>query len=246
IWILEDDLDVARDLTITSGTLDVDAAENNSINIMGSWTNSGTFFARNGLVTFDNNTPNSRTITSGGSAFYNLTFSPSTSTTDQLSAYTLEDTLDVDNNLTIDGVTLDTNSAGNHAINVAGDWTNLEATNEQAKTLRPESDVGGHIDLNPKLGSENNYEVDEETADDNTTYVSRINDTSWKYDYYGMPNPTGNCRNYSIKHVKIYFRHNGGEWNQFWNGGSIRPVISNGADYSSTGHGDDVALTVPW
>jgi len=249
-WILNDALDIRADMTIVTGTLDVNSSGNYPINLEGDWSNTGgTFVARNGLVTFDDDAPNSRTITTGGSAFYNLTFSPSNaSTPDLVSRYILESGLDVDNDLSISSGTLDTNSAGNNAITVGGDWTNLQGTSEVAKTLRPESDVIGRTVLVPTPGTgESNYEdVDEVTADDNTTYVATTNDPSWKYDYYGIPDPAGVCRTYSIEHIKIYFRCGGGSWSPVQDGGYARPVLSNGTDYSATGYGSDIGLTNVW
>ncbi len=122
-YTLEDALEVDNDLTIVSGTLDVNS--NYSITVEGDWSiTGGTFLARNGLVTFDDDTPNSRTITTGNSAFYALTFSPSNASTPTLlTTYTLQDALDVDNDLSIMTGTFDTSASGTNSITVGGDWS---------------------------------------------------------------------------------------------------------------------------
>jgi hypothetical protein len=64
------------DLTINSGnSLDVSGSDYN-ISCGGSWLNSGTFTAQNGTVTFDATTTG-KTITAGGSDFYQLEFNGS-------------------------------------------------------------------------------------------------------------------------------------------------------------------------
>ncbi|MBU1811373.1 MAG: DUF2341 domain-containing protein, partial [Candidatus Omnitrophica bacterium] len=71
-WTLQDSLDVDNDLTISAGTL---SAGSNPINVAGNWTNSGgTFDSGTGTVTFDG-IETGKTITTGGSNFYDLTFS---------------------------------------------------------------------------------------------------------------------------------------------------------------------------
>jgi len=188
-WVLEDALDVEGNLTITSGTLDVNTAEDNSINVEGNWTNSDTFLARNGLVTFDDDTPSSRTITSGGSAFYNLTFSPSNASTPTLvSTYTLEDNLDADNNLTISAGTLDTKSGENNAISVGGNWTNSANFTARNGTVTFDDDVansrtitsGGYsfynLEINPNPAATYTLE-DTLDVDNNLTISSGTLDT---------------------------------------------------------------------
>lgn len=108
---LQSALDVNGDLTISS-TLNVGA--NNSINVAGTWTNSGTFTPGNGTVTFDGA---AQTITSVGQSFNSITLSNS-------GTKTLGDALDVNGTLTIgSGITLDV-SVSNNSINLAGNWTN--------------------------------------------------------------------------------------------------------------------------
>ncbi len=61
---------VTGPVTITAGTLDV-SASNYGISLTGTWTNNGTFNARNGTVTF--NGSSAQTNAGSSAAFYNLT-----------------------------------------------------------------------------------------------------------------------------------------------------------------------------
>jgi len=98
------------DLNITNGVLDV-TVTNHALNVKGSWSNSGTFQARNGTVTF-NGTSAGKTIDPGLSPFYNLTFNGSGG------EWTLStNNLDVNNDLNITAGTL---SASTLNINLAG------------------------------------------------------------------------------------------------------------------------------
>lgn len=109
-------------LTISS-TLDVGA--NQSINVAGSWVNSGTFTAQSGTVTFDGT---AQSINSSGQPFFNLTLSNS-------GTKTLAAALDVNGALTIDnGVTLD-DGVSTYAINLAGNWTNNGTFNQLTGTV---------------------------------------------------------------------------------------------------------------
>ena len=129
-WVLEDGLTVEENLNIISGTLDANPAEDNSINLEGSWTNSGTFLARKGTVILDNDAAQSNSITSGGSPFYNFEINPTA-----VATYTLEDTLDVDNNLTISAGTLDTKEGVDNAIKIEGNWTNAGTFTARSGTV---------------------------------------------------------------------------------------------------------------
>jgi hypothetical protein len=84
----------------------------------GNWLNSGTFTANTSTITLDG-LSGTKTLTGGSSSFYNLTINDSAgSVTQQLGG-----ALDVDNDLTITGGTLDV-SGSNYAIAVGGDWVN--------------------------------------------------------------------------------------------------------------------------
>jgi Ig-like domain-containing protein/type IX secretion system substrate protein len=119
---LQGALDVNGSLTINS-TLDV--GSNQSINVAGTWNNSGIFTAGGGTVTFDGA---SQTITSAGDPFFNLTLSNS-------GTKTLGDALDANGVITIDnGVTLDV-SVTAYDVNLAGGWTNNGTFNERTGTM---------------------------------------------------------------------------------------------------------------
>ena len=126
---LQGALDANGTLTISS-TLDVGA--NQSINVAGSWVNSGTFVPNSGTVAFDGT---DQTITSNAQPFYNLTLSTS-------GTKTLGDALDVNGALTIDsGVTLDVGTSA-YAINIAGGWTNNGTFNERTGTVTFDGTTG--------------------------------------------------------------------------------------------------------
>jgi len=111
-WVLNNDLDVNRSLNIISGTLDVNNSGNYSIEIFRDWTNTGTFLAQGGTVTFDGG---SATITTGNFAFNNLTFaSNGTITTSGIT--------DINGDFTI--LAVNTMLGGN--ITVAGDITTTD------------------------------------------------------------------------------------------------------------------------
>ena len=73
-WTLQDALDVNGNLIVTAGIF---STNNQNINVAGNWSNSGTFIAGTGTVTFDGTTAQS--ITSGGSAFNTLAITNSSS-----------------------------------------------------------------------------------------------------------------------------------------------------------------------
>lgn len=72
-------VDVNNNFTITAGTYDTVSGSNYALTIGGNYSNSGTFTAQQGTVTFDA-TDSGNTVQgtlSGGSSFYNLTFNGS-------------------------------------------------------------------------------------------------------------------------------------------------------------------------
>ena len=106
---LQDALDVNGDLTISS-TLDV--GTNYAVNVSGDWdSGTGNFTPATGTVTLDGT---GQSITSGSNAFNILVVAGTASKT-------LQDALDVNNNLTISS-TLDVGTS--QAVNIVGDWTN--------------------------------------------------------------------------------------------------------------------------
>lgn len=116
---VEDPLDVDNTLTITGGTLDTVATENNQINVGGNWDNDDTFTARSGTVVMDAGS-GTKTIDADGTgtdAFYALTFNDAAGT----ATYQLTTAADIDNNLTITGGNFDANS---NSMTVGGNWDN--------------------------------------------------------------------------------------------------------------------------
>lgn len=113
---LEDSLDIVNNLTITGGTLDTKSGENNSIAVGGNFTNSDTFTARSGTVTFDA-TDTGNTFNPGASSFYGVTFNGSGGSWDLTS-----NTLDVDSALTITNGTFDLN--GQNLTTTGATFTN--------------------------------------------------------------------------------------------------------------------------
>ncbi len=107
-------LDVNGSVTITSkGTLQ--ASSTAAFTVGANWTNSGTFTSGTGTVTFDAGAAN-KTITTGGSAFNNLTFNNASG------EWELQDTTTVSTDLTVTAGSLSLN-AKNVAVNGA-DFTN--------------------------------------------------------------------------------------------------------------------------
>ncbi len=87
----------------------------------GTWTVSGNIDLTGGTTTFTaTNTlkmnGSTKTLTSASRSLYNFEVSAG--------LITIQDTLDIDGNLTISGGTLDVKSGGNFQINLAGNWSN--------------------------------------------------------------------------------------------------------------------------
>ena len=121
---LGDELTIANDLTIGSGTtLDV-SGSNYAIGISGNFANSGTFTDRTGTVTFNG----TGTCTSGGSELYNVT-------TNGTGTITLGDALTIANDLTIgSGTTFDV-SGSNYAIGISGNFANSGTFTDRSGTV---------------------------------------------------------------------------------------------------------------
>jgi len=118
-------LNVPGDISF-SGTLQISTG---AINLSGSWSNSGTFTAGSATVTF-NATSGTPSITSppANGAFYNLIFNDAGAGI----TFTLNSAIDIDNNLTITGGTLDANS---QTINVGGNWDNNDTFTANNSTV---------------------------------------------------------------------------------------------------------------
>jgi len=116
IFRLVSALDVDGDLTITSGTLDVNSTGNYAVSVAGDMSNSGTFQAQSGTVTF--NGSGAQALTSGGLSFNNIVINKS-------NTLSLNDALDVNNNLTVSAGTV---SNVTNTVNLAGAWQNTGGT----------------------------------------------------------------------------------------------------------------------
>lgn len=106
-FVLEGATDIDNNLTITAGTLDTVSGSNHGLTIGNNYSNSGTFTARLGTVTF-NAIDGSNTLggtLSGTSSFYNLTFNGVGGTWSMSAASTIT------NNLVITNGTLDDNGS---------------------------------------------------------------------------------------------------------------------------------------
>src|SRR3989344_2065316 len=108
---------VSNNLTISGGIL----VSPTTLNVGGNFTNSATFTHNSGTVTL-NATSDTKTLTSGGTSFNNLTMNDSGGSL----TVELQDALDVNNDLTITGGTLDVKSGSSHQVNVGGDWSNSD------------------------------------------------------------------------------------------------------------------------
>jgi len=103
IWTASDPLSVAHDFTLTAGTFIAPA----SMTVGGSWTRSGgTFTPGSGSVTFNAGTTG-KTITSGGSSFYDIAFG------NAAGGWTISDPMTVTHDFTL------TNGAVTQSANVA-------------------------------------------------------------------------------------------------------------------------------
>ena len=101
---------------VTAHDVDVNgtfSAEGNTVNVTGSWDATGGSVSGAGSVVFTG--AGSETITSDGESFHHLSFSGA-------GTWTLEDTLDVNGDLTLTAGTLDAKSGENNAITLSGSW----------------------------------------------------------------------------------------------------------------------------
>jgi cytoskeletal protein CcmA (bactofilin family) len=104
-----------NDINIATGTLDV-TTNNYNLFVKGNWTNSGTFTCQQGTVTF-NATTTGKTITTGGSPFYYLTFNGSGG------EWSLQDTATISDNLLVSDGTFNLN---NKSMNVNGGYIEVD------------------------------------------------------------------------------------------------------------------------
>lgn len=92
---INSDTYIDNDFNILSGTLDV-TSNNYDLYIGGSFTNSGTFIANNGKITFNSSSAGTETLNTGASELYNVEINADASTTYQLNSnITINDDLDI-------------------------------------------------------------------------------------------------------------------------------------------------------
>ncbi len=116
-------VDVNGDLALSGGTL---TAPSGAFTISGSWSKTGgTFTPGTNTVTFDS-TASGKTITSGGSSFYNTTFNGVNG------GWTLQDAFDADSNFTITNGTLNANGK---AMTIGGNWSNSGTFTANSNTV---------------------------------------------------------------------------------------------------------------
>ncbi|KAB1067738.1 S8 family serine peptidase [Tamlana haliotis] len=118
VQLVNNDLIVSNDLTISGGTLDTNGKD---ITIEGDWTNNGMFLPNAGTVSF---TGTSNQLITGSTTFYNLEL-------DNSLGLSLENAIDITNNCLITVGRMDLGSALTHAANtltlaesgvVSGSW----------------------------------------------------------------------------------------------------------------------------
>ncbi|MBI4373165.1 MAG: hypothetical protein HY585_05540, partial [Candidatus Omnitrophica bacterium] len=118
------DIDANGNIVVSDGLLTAPtAADDTSFTVAGSWavSDTATFTPGTGRVVFDatSGTPTITTTDPGTNAFNDIVFNDGAGEI----TFTLEDSLDVDGNLTITDGTLDTKSGESNSINLAGSWT---------------------------------------------------------------------------------------------------------------------------
>ena len=149
IYRLNNNLSVINDLNITDGRLELSPdngttnynltlgnrlnigsgelfAHAGNIQVGENWSNSvlGTFNAGTGVVTFVSNT-GTRSITSSGDVFYDITFNGT-------ATFRITGDLTVSNDLTISNGALDLATGPSYNVNIGGDWNNSATFNARA------------------------------------------------------------------------------------------------------------------
>ena len=102
-------------------------ASSGTYNFSGAYINNGTLTPNNSTITFDKGS-GTASITGGSSAFYNVVFDDGGGGT----IFELGGNLDVNNDLTINGGSLDVKSGSDYSINIGGDWENNDIFLERA------------------------------------------------------------------------------------------------------------------
>ncbi len=148
-YTLQDALATSRNLTVTSGTLDVHSSGNYGITVGSVFSNSGTFTAQQGTVTLT--CSSGCGITQGASSFYNLAISASSST------FNLSSVITTTNNFSI-GVTTHVDvSVNNHSISVGGNFTNAGGFNARSGTITFTKASGTQTLTSGGTGADNDF-----------------------------------------------------------------------------------------
>ncbi|NTV31323.1 DUF2341 domain-containing protein [candidate division WWE3 bacterium] len=146
-------IDINGNVVIGSGDT-LSASDTESFTVAGSWTNSGTFTANGGTITFDAGN-SGKTITTNSSSFYNVTFNNASG------GWTFQDTVTVSNVLNINAGNL---SGGSQTINLTGSGTpfiingtftsatsTVSYNNTTSSTIT--STTYNHLQFNPASGT---------------------------------------------------------------------------------------------
>jgi len=167
---LTDALDVNGDLEINSGILDVNSS-NFAVNVGGDFTNSDSLISRAATFTLDGS--GAQSVTSANSPYYDLVVNKSAGTA------TLQDDMDVNNDLTISSGTL---AAGSNTINLAGTWNNSGGTFTPGSGL-VNFDATGNKNVTSNSSAFNNLTISKSgagsvTANDNVSLNGTLTVTS--------------------------------------------------------------------
>ncbi len=134
-------------VTVGTGGIDINGTFTmgaNAVSAGGSWDATGGAFTTTGTVTLTGNGASTVDIISDGDSFYDLDLSDSGAGT----TFELEDALDVNNNLTITGGTLDTKSGENNSIAVGNNFSNASAFTARSGTVTFDATDSGNT-FNP-------------------------------------------------------------------------------------------------
>lgn len=166
-------IDVNGNVTIAASAT-LSASSTASFNIGGDFTDSGTFTSNSSTITFDKGS-GTATINQGSGAFYNIVFNDNAGS----ATYLLADNLNVDNDLTITGGSLDVDNTSNYTIYMGGDWVNNDTFLERSGTVifdgTNNSDIDSGCATVSSCTAENFYNVTVDKTDI-TDLVSLIND----------------------------------------------------------------------
>lgn len=135
---LEDALSVAGDVTISAGTLDAQAGENNDITLAGNWTNNSTFTPQQGAVIFAG-ADSSTQVISGSTTFYDFTASTAGNSAGRTLRFTAGTTQTVTGTWTVTGF--------------SGKVITLESSTTSAWTINPTAAAVTYVDVSYSTNS---------------------------------------------------------------------------------------------